>query len=576
MKSTALEIQLTPIGALFCLTMTLCVLTGFTIYSFFFVGPYWLGGMDGYFYGLIIKSYLNQPALLALDMESPLNYPPYFFYFIAFLGRILGIESLGFLQGISFAVAYASLVGFGYILLRYNAPRHYADLRAGLAIAAAILISIFSTGGIHIWQKPHAIASLLAFPALLVYLSNILAESSSPAWHRALAGAIFAFAFGAYTPFVIIPALAVAIVAFWIVATAPRGERPWPRVFDKHFFFPATLLSLPYVSTLLYTVFTADNGIGVVIWFLRQDLEYSFLSLKLENLAYLISGGVGVIFIGRALCRGFMSTESFTSAGVFVGLSTILSVAIFSYIVSGFDRGEYFTAPFKYYIFIPALFGFALPYCLPDNFYERVTEKVIGSAILRLLLTGLLGALTALAVLRALESYPQIRLSQELSTARARNIEPLLLWIERERAKGYRLVRYLANGEARFADYAVRGPFVSHITFNHSYSSMYEEIDVRASRLQTAVRANQAKALHDVLVSERIDLLMLVLEPAAAQGADYIIDYAFNNPPDIGVRKEVRIPQALLHDLVASGALAQDRVGPYMMYRVIKDRSPSI
>jgi hypothetical protein len=54
--------------------------------------------MDGYFCGLMIKNYIYNDVLTALDGVSLLNYPWYYFYLLGKAGSVKGIFDVGVLN----------------------------------------------------------------------------------------------------------------------------------------------------------------------------------------------------------------------------------------------------------------------------------------------------------------------------------------------------------------------------------------------------------------------------------------------------------------------------------------------
>lgn len=533
---------------------TACVMAILTYLGTAHIPQYWSGGMDGYFYGLMIKTYLNSFTFSALDMEHPLTYSPYFFYLLGMIGRVTHITDLGQLQIIGFILAFGGLPIITYCVLRpVVAP-------APLMLMMA-LFYLFGGFDDNHWQKSHEIISLTGIPALLVYLENLKRERFTSKVHRLFCGIVAGASFGIYAAFTVIPFVSAGIIALGSLLFANKQTRPriLPFVFDWYFIIPAIGLALPYVLTTLIAVLTHDQGTGFVFAFSSNEVHFNFLDLKWENLSY---------FIGLGLCA-FVAFQLFTQKEVnatllYGSLMVLIGVSVYSYMVYGFYHHQYFTAPFKFYAHIPLATAF-MAGSLPR--VAKATEAVLKKVDLfpGILIGSMLSVTLACMVMS--HTYKTQEINNSLTgymDQRARYLLPVILYINQTK-RVQKLERYIGSGTATFLDYYVPGKFVNHFMYNESYASLYENLMDRAARLRDA-SSKGAEALYDQLKHDKVDILVLQQTVKDMYGVYFTHNDEKTMEGNIGVPQRLLLPVNLFQDMVAKGHATLTRLFDYDIY----------
>lgn len=505
----------------------------------------WLGGMDGYFYGLMIKNYIYNDVLTALDGVSPLNYPSYYFYLLGKAGSVLGIFDVGVLSFLGLLISYLVFLIYTHKLLNYeNFTRSPL-----LAICLLLSMSGLGYGGIHIWQKSHEIIAVTGVIALIVYIRNFINSIYMSNSIRLLIGAGVGFSIGSYTPFLIIPLAVFGCLLFFNKIINYKSNKR----LDFYFWFGLILLASPYIVTLMVNFITNEHGIGVVTWFLYSDLQFNFLSIDYRNISYHISLILAVFVLLCVLLKifGYQSRFNFDMSDVYLSAVIVTSLAVYSIIALLTKEGYYFTAPFKYILLVPIFGAF-----LVIRIFNRELEKLIPSrfAILSILLVILFLILRNIYV-------SDIKQSIALSEARNKNLSQLVTVINQKRGNDWNA--YIGSHEARFLDFYVTKNFVNKLPFNHSYASVYEDIPSRINQLNEIANAdNGAELLIKKLHQLRVDVLILADE----EGEFFNIDCSINDADRMEIPKKVMIKKSHLMELLDLKKLKFYKHDQYSIY----------
>ena len=505
----------------------------------------WLGGMDGYFYGLMIKNYIYNDALTALDGVSPLNYPPYYFYLLGKAGRVLGIFDIGVLNFLGLFISYVVFLIYSYKLLNYK------NLTKSPLLAIILLFSMsgLGYGGIHIWQKSHEIIALTGVIGLIVYIRNFLSNINMSKSIRLLIGASVGFSIGSYTPFLITP-LAVfgCLLIFNKIISSKSNEK-----FDFYFWIGLISLASPYAVTLLINLLTNDHGIGVVTWFLYSDLQFNFLSLDYRNISYHISVALSVFVLLCVLLKiiGYQTQFNFELFDVYLSVVIIASLAVYSIIVLLTKVGYYFTAPFKYILLVP-IFGAFLVIKIFGGFLGKLINY-------RFTILSILSFILFL-VLRNIY-FSDIKQSIILSDARNKNLSQLVTVINQKKGNDWNA--YIGSHEARFLDFYVIKNFVNKLPFNHSYASVYEDIPSRINQLNEIANVDSGA---DLLIKKLHHLGVDVLILADEEGEFFNIDCSVNDADRMEIPKKVKIKKSHLMELLDLEKLKFYKHDQYSIY----------
>ncbi len=505
----------------------------------------WLGGMDGYFYGLMIKNYIYNDVLTALDGVSPLNYPSYYFYLLGKAGSVLGILDVGVLSFFGLLISYIVFIIYTYKLLNY---KNFTKSPL-LAISLLLSMSGLGYGGIHIWQKSHEIIAVTGVIALIVYIRNFLNNINMPDSIRLSIGAGVGFSIGSYTPFLIIP---LAVFGCFLIFNKIINSRSNERL-DFYFWFGLILLASPYIVTLMANFITNEHGIGVVTWFLYSDLQFNFLSIDYRNISYHISVTLSVFVLLCVLLKffGYQTQFNFEFSDVYLSAVIISSLAVYSIIALLTKEGYYFTAPFKYILLVPIFGAF-----LVIKIFSRVLEKLIASRF------AILSILSFILFLILRNIYlSDIKQSVILSEARNKNLSQLVSVINQKKGNDWNA--YIGSHEARFLDFYVVKNFVNKLPFNHSYASVYEDIPSRINQLnEIADDDSGAELLIKKLHQLRVDVIILADE----EGEFFNIDCSINDADRMEIPKKVKIRKSHLMELLDLKKLKFYKHDQYSIY----------
>jgi hypothetical protein len=505
----------------------------------------WLGGMDGYFYGLMIKNYIYNDALTALDGVSPLNYPPYYFYLLGKAGSALGIFDVGVLSFFGLFISYIVFLIYTYKLLNYE------NFTKSPLLAISLLLSMsgLGYGGIHIWQKSHEIIAVTGVIALIVYIRNFLNNVNMSDSIRLSIGAGVGFSIGSYTPFLIIPlAVFVCLLIFNKIVNS-RLNKP----LDFYFWFGLILLASPYTVTLVMNFISNEHGIGVVTWFLYSDLQFNFLALDYRNISYYISVtlSVFVLLCGLLKIFGYQTKLNFECFDVYLSVVIITSLAVYSVIALLAKEGFYFTAPFKYILLVPIFGAF-----LVIKIFGGILKKLI---TYRFTILSILSFILFLILRNIYVS--DIKQSTILSEARNKNLSQLVTVINKKKGNDWNA--YIGSQEARFLDFYVIKNFVNKLPFNHSYASVYEDIPSRINQLNEIANADSgAELLIKKLHQLRVDVLILADE----EGEYFNIDCSINDADRMEIPKKVKIKKSHLMELLDLQKLKFYKHDQYSIY----------
>lgn len=537
------------------LLFTLALISPFIFFGLFIMPPHWLAGMDGYFYGNMIKTYLNQFHFTALDTESPLNYPSYFFYYLGMVGRIFNITDLGHLQYIGFLSSYSAFSIGTYFLLRpiFSGPR------AAGAVVAMVLFSAFGWGSVHVWQKPHEVIACLGFSGMLAYVHNIFSAQQTSKIHRVFAGLATAFAVASYTPFMIAPIFAGAICAlFACVQKFNNGIKSClSRIIDPPFVLSFFALATPYILSLLTTLLTHDKGLGVVTWFHETDLRYPFLSSSPLAASYYATFILIACVTGLTIFR----KNEITVTLLFPVIMVFTGLIAYAHLGYAYEKGDYTTAPFKYFLHIPFAGGLLLAALFPLNLFNKihVTKWDLNSATVIIVLMTTLCGTSAIYYNYRHSGFEQ---ALELSNARWKNIEKIVGRLD-ELKVNKKIERYLGSYEATFFNYYVKGKFSNHIIFNHSYASTYENIPARALALKEAA-SKEAEALYSHLKEARVDIL--ILQTDASDKNNYIISFVENSGKEMSLPRKIHIPVKTMQKMATLNLAEYELFDGYHLY----------
>lgn len=518
----------------------------------------WLGGMDGYFYGLMIKSYLHTFKFTSLDMESPLLYSPYLFYLLGMIGRITHISDLGQLQIIGFILALGSFPLIIYFFLRpYMSP-----LRVLISIFVIFLFSLNSSAYETVWQKSHEILGILSIPAIFVYIQNISNEKFTNKRHRIISGLLAGFLFGVYPAFEILAIISAGIIILGIFIFNNREsiKRKFKYIIDPYFVIPCILFSFPYIIYTFYIFFSNKKEVGFVSTVMESELRFNFLHLNYLSIPYFLTISLLPYFIWKSI-----SEKSNNIINMFFIMIVLLGFLFYSFSVIGYYNKIYITAPFKFYFPISIIGGLMIAY-LPFNqkIYEMINIKT--SYKFKVFFIGFLSFFLSTFLFYKIYNLKELKNGIYLSEARNKNLNELIKFIEKVK-KNKPLNHYIASGEARFLDYYVKGIFVNRIMFNESYASSYEDIDGRAERLKESILKGENYFYND-LKTLKIDVLIL----GDKKNDSYNIDYIHITPGKFydkyGTEKRLNIPYFFLVKMVEDKYLNYKKLNNFDVYFV--------
>jgi hypothetical protein len=515
----------------------------------------WLGGMDGYFYASMMKNYLYQFNLTAIDPLSPTNYPQYNFYLVGMIARLFGIEAMHTVAWLAHIIAYIGYPALSFMMLRAI----FSGRTSVLIILFSYVTGAYAWGFDHLWEKPHEIMALPGIFASLVFVAH-LAGREIKNIDKIFAGLVLGFAFGSCTPFLVIPILSVAaIIGIDVLVRIGRKEPLfWGKYFDGYFLIPAIVIVLPYVVDIFVTNIRFHHGMGHVPAAFLHNLQHE----------YLIAGKASIVFIMAIAASGFAliylaCIRRLEYKVLYLILLVVLGVGLFTLVVTAYKYGFKHTSPFKYILQLP----FALSVFLgmtTGYFLDWVESK--GKPRIGVLITVVL-VISSVTIPSLFVSKLMTRKHYELSyglfAARSKNLASTIREIS-EIKKHRRLDRYLGAYEAMFLNVMVPGTFVSHIMFNESYASIYENVQQRAKELQEAADSKDSAAVLDYLKRYKIDILIL----SRAEDGVYKINHSETIGEDIQHPNTITVRKSLLEKMVNKRMLDYKGVDQYDLYLV--------
>lgn len=491
----------------------------------------WLGCMDGYFYGMLIKTNLHQVTMSGLDPNYPVQYPPYYFMLMGAIGRICGIADLGLLQAIGFAGTFLLWPILVFFLLRVVA----GSVPAMVFSCTILTVMTISFGWGHVIAKPHELIALSGIFAILIEIVHW--QHGVAPWQRIAAGLLFGFCLGAYTPFFMVPFLVFCGAVAWKVIR----RQPLFRAVDFAWWIPAILAALPYALELLDGVLRYGKG-PTVTFFTEDNYTFFYFRPFWSNAFYLLGAPLAVLggWIGWSRRDGRLLWLAAIIAASFLAHAGLILARQFDVFV---------TMPFKYVFPIPffvsallVLLLFEVGNPVPTGWRKWLA---VGACVV--------GIATSFVPARCLKCTQEFSFSMAASPARNKVLDPFLRELDEHWRPGDEKLYYIGMGELQFVDYAYHRQFVNFLPFNHSYCSAHVPFHQRRERLQAAARSGPDALFHYLAESSVGYLLLALPDPEGV----YRLSLTQNLPPEMHIPCPVDIPCAVVNEMVLNGQLTE-------------------
>lgn len=491
--------------------MIMAIFVGLFLYKMRDLPDNWLGLMDGYFYGNMIKVYLDSWSLRALDTINPANYPPYFFWVLGRLGSIFALNDLGTLQLIGFIFGNTLFFGlfFAFICSQTkNVPLALA------CFSVSILVLIHAAYADQIYQKYHESLSLCAIFVMCRYFA---AEQKTNIENLFL-GLLTGLGIGTFTHFLVFP-----LIAFFLAALLFTR----PALFSSLLFlFGLAIGTFPFAWSLFLN-FQANGTFGNVPFILKEyftSIEHTFFSVNEMSVLYL----PGFMFAAFNVVLGFRTSflrERYIDRRAVImfwlSLSIILetSFVLFGWLMFKLEL-YYFDGMAKWGAALPVYMTMLLIMFGLDRWEifssSRALTRVLGPGLQNnttrkmALVFAMMLALVSINYFQEvlLKKQSQFRFGVDLSTARNENLGDVSTLVNRLKLE-HDLNRYVGSGEFSFLNYYVRGKFVNFLMFNHTYTSSQTNLIADTERFRTLVDEGDVSEFIEFLLANNVDALIL-------------------------------------------------------------------
>lgn len=488
----------------------------------------WLGLMDGYFYGLLIKTNIYNLTPVGIDPSVSSQYPFYFFYILAVVAKILGFQDLGYIQIIGFSFGI-----FIYNCIVYHAMSHFCKRASAFAFPLlVILIYVSQPIGYVIMQKPHEFIALASYPLTVKLFFEFLKSNNQRI--LVIDSLLLAYLLGSYPVLVILP-VTLLFLSLLVRVIATRN----PIEITRFVFSLGTgiFVLLPFIIFLIggaikfgempQVTFYTDFSNNYVWELPIHDLAWHIIALSLALVTFSIS------FIW------FKRNITWYQGITILGICVTVFHTFFIYLAQNGIYQLVFPIKLQDPIIICVSMIIYVYIFNHTREYEIFTHHPFG------ILVGIL--LSFFAIIRLQEFWTgtdEAKLSFAISRDRGNLLSSLVedLQVRTQLNNSY----YLASDEFRFLDYYVRYNFTSYIPFNESYTSQHERIHNRADEIRGALQTGSPQQFLSTLQSLNIKFLALHYKDDTSR-LEYI---SMDRSTGQMKANEIQIPKSLITKLV--------------------------
>lgn len=506
----------------------------------------YIGGMDGYYYGLLIKLYKSEFFFKDIDYVSPVNYPPYYFYLIGKIANFFHISNLGYLQFYGTVGSY-----FLFITLYLKIVSKY--LAYPLTFISLLIFFLFSflneEYSASLMQKPHELLALLFIPSFIFYVHSIKSNILCKKW-LLITGFISGLAAG-FHPAIIFPSMLSAIIFFLLLYVKNKKNTNF---YSITFYFASILILtlLPYLFTFINTAMISEK-IGPVLAINPDEFSFRFLALpfglywrsNLQNIINIL-GLLILVFAGKKYYKQEPGIFLYTYCAIAFNFLFFIALKV------SFNFGYPMSAPHKFIISLQINSILALFFLVQESNYAKKINTFLGRFFNIFLIISLL-----FSYLIVYEYFKLNDISRgfEIGKARYNNLRQLSFFVTKLNKK-FPIQSYIAEGEARFLEYYLPDKIINKLFYNEDFVSPFIDFKGRINSLKKSILSSPDDFL-DVLHRENINLIIAENHDKKNENLKIGISVA-NTLKDQSSGKgylkadEIIIPLTLLENLVES------------------------